>query len=274
MKKFSVVLAIISILAVFAAGCSSTEKASSSAASVDEKSIKVGVTAGPHAEIMEAVKEVAAKNGLDVQIVEFNDYMTPNIALSQGDLDANSYQHKPWLDNQIKDRQYDFAVVGKTVIFPMGIYSKNIKDISALKNGASIGIPNDPANSGRALALLEKAGVIKLKAGVGINATIADIVGNPKNVKISELDAAQIPHSLEDLDAAAINTNYAMVAGLVPTKDAIAIEDGDSPYANLIVVRSEDKDKPAFQKLLAAYHSQEVKAWIGEKYKGSFVPTW
>ncbi|MBP2625453.1 MAG: lipoprotein, YaeC family [Firmicutes bacterium] len=274
MKKISVLLVILSIMTVLVAGCGGSQKANSPAPAPEKKSVKIGVTAGPHAEIMEVVKKVAAKDGLDVQIVEFNDYMTPNIALSQGDLDANSYQHQPWLDNQIKDRKYDFAAVGKTVIFPMGIYSKSIKNISEIKNGALIAIPNDPANSGRALALLEKAGVIKLKSGAGIKATLADIVENPKNVKINELDAAQIPHSLVDLDVAAINTNYAMVAGLVPTKDAIVIEDGNSPYANLIVVRSQDKDNPVFKKLLTAYQSQEVKQWINEKYKGSFLPTW
>lgn len=274
MKKISLALLALGLVAMLAAGCGGAPTASPSAGTAGKKALKIGVTAGPHAEIMEKVKQVAAKDGLELQLVEFNDYMTPNIALSQGDLDANSYQHQPWLDNQIKDRHYDFSAVGKTVIFPMGLYSKSIKDLAQLKEGAAIGIPNDPSNSGRALALLEKAGLIKLKPGAGIKATLADIAENPKKVAIRELDAAQIPHSLVDLDAAAINTNYAMVAGLVPTKDAIALEDGNSPYANLIVVRSKDKDDPAFQKLLAAYRSPEVKQWIDEKYKGSFVPTW
>ena len=183
MRKLTVLWLALGLVALLLAGCGGAAKDN---APPEKKTIKVGVSAGPHAEIMEEVKKVAAKDGLEIQIVEFNDYMTPNIALSQGDIDANSYQHQPWLDNQIKDRKYEFVAAGKTVIFPMGIYSKSIKQISELKDGAAIGIPNDPANSGRALALLEKAGVIKLKQGVGIKATVADIVENPKHVKISE----------------------------------------------------------------------------------------
>lgn len=273
MKKITALLVIIGIVAALAAGCGGGQKASTPPPA-EKKSIKVGVTAGPHAEIMEAVKKVAAKDGLDIQIVEFNDYMTPNITLNQGDIDANSYQHQPWLDQQIKDRKYEIVAIGKTVIFPMGIYSKKVKNLADLKNGASIAIPNDPSNGGRALLILAKAGLIKVKPDAGIKVSIADITDNPKNLKIKELDAAQIPRSLDDVDAAAINTNYAIVANLVPTKDAIAIEDADSPYANLIAVRTKDKDNPVFQKLLKAYRSPEVKEWINEKYKGSFVPTW
>ncbi|MBP1764223.1 MAG: lipoprotein, YaeC family [Firmicutes bacterium] len=274
MKKISALLVLIGILATLSAGCGGGQKADSPGSSVEKKTIKVGVTAGPHAEIMEAVKKVAAKDGLEIQIVEFNDYITPNIALNQGDIDANSYQHQPFLDNQIKDRKYDIVSIAKSVIFPMGVYSKKIKNISELPNGAAVAIPNDPSNGARALLLLEKAGIIKLKPEAGIKATVADIVENPKNVKIKELDAAQIPQSLNDLDAAAINTNYAIVAGLIPTKDALTIEDGNSPYANVIAVRTKDKENPTYQKLINAYHSAEVKQWIDEKYKGSFVPTW
>jgi D-methionine transport system substrate-binding protein len=273
MRKLAAILAIIGITATLVAGCGGGQKASPAAAA-EKKSIKVGVSAGPHAEIMEQVKKVAAKDGLEIQIVEFSDYMTPNIALSQGDIDANSYQHQPWLDQQIKDRKYEFTAVGKTVIFPMGIYSKKVKNLAEFKTGATIAIPNDPSNGGRALLILQKAGLITIKPEAGIKATIADITANPKNVKIKELDAAQIPRSLDDIDAAAINTNYAITAGLIPTKDAIALEDADSPYANLIVVRTKDKDNPVFQKLVKAYRTPEVKQWIEEKYKGSFVPTW
>lgn len=273
MKKTVALIAIIGILAALAAGCGG-QKAAPAAAPAEKKTIKVGVTAGPHAEIMETVKKVAAKDGLHIQIIEFNDYMTPNIALNQGDIDANSYQHQPWLDQQIKDRNYNIVAIGKTVIFPMGIYSTKIKSLNDLKNGASVAIPNDPSNGGRALLILAKAGLIKIRPEAGIKASVADIADNPKNLKIKELDAAQIPRSLDDVDAAAINTNYAIVAGLVPTKDAIVIEDADSPYANLIAVRTKDKDNPVFQKLLKAYRSPEVKQWIEEKYKGSFVPAW
>lgn len=273
MKKLSALVAAIAIAATLAAGCGGGQKAAAPVPA-EKKSIKVGVTAGPHAEIMEAVKNVAAKDGLEIQIVEFSDYITPNVALSQGDIDVNSYQHQPFLDNQVKDRKYEIVSIGKTVIFPMGFYSKKVKDAAEIKNGASVAIPNDPSNGGRALLLLEKAKLIKLKPDAGIKATVADIVANPKNIKIKELDAAQIPRSLDDVDAAAINTNYAIVAGLIPTKDAIVLEDGDSPYANVIAVRTKDKDNQVFQKLLKAYRSAEVKQWIDEKYKGSLVPTW
>ncbi|MDR3590550.1 MAG: MetQ/NlpA family ABC transporter substrate-binding protein [Negativicutes bacterium] len=272
MKKWISAFVITALAGVLAAGCGGGQQAGPAPA--EKKSIKVGVTAGPHAEIMEAVKKVAAKDGLDIQIVEFSDYMTPNIALNQGDIDANSYQHQPFLDNQIRDRKYEITSIGKTVIFPMGVYSKKVKKLSDLPDGASIAIPNDPSNGGRALLVLEKAGLIKLRPGAGIAATVADITDNPKKVKIRELEAAQVPQSLDDLDAAAINTNYAIVAGLIPTKDAIVIEDADSPYANLIAVRTKDKDNPAFQKLVKAYRSPEVKQWAEEKYKGSVVPTW
>ncbi|MDT8899664.1 MetQ/NlpA family ABC transporter substrate-binding protein [Selenomonadales bacterium 4137-cl] len=272
MKKVASVVAIIGIVATLVAGCGGQKAASPSP--TEKKSIKVGVTAGPHAEIMETVKKIAAKDGLEIQIIEFSDYITPNVALSQGDIDANSYQHQPFLDNQVKDRKYKIVSIGKTVIFPMGVYSKKIKNLADVKNGATVAIPNDPSNGGRALLLLEKANLIELKPEAGIKATVADITANPKSIKIKEIDAAQIPRSLDDVDVAAINTNYAILAGLVPTKDALAIENADSPYANVIAVRTKDKDNAAFQKLLKAYHSAEVKHWIEEKYKGTFVPTW
>jgi len=270
MKKISLLLLVFFTVTVLIAGCGGGQKA----AQDEKKSIKVGVTAGPHAEIMEQVKKIAAKDGLDIQIVEFNDYMTPNIVLEQGDIDANSYQHQPFLDQQVKDRKYQLTSIGKTVIFPMGIYSKKVKTLVNLKNGAIVAIPNDPSNGSRALLVLAKAGLIQLKPGTGISPTVVDIVSNPKNLQIKELDAAQIPQSLNDMDAAVINTNYAIVAGLVPSKDAIVIEDADSPYANILAVRVKDKENPAFQKLLKAYHSPEVKQWIDEKYKSSVVATW
>ena len=239
-----------------------------------EKVLKVGVTAGPHAEIMDVVKKVAEKDGLKIQVVEFNDYIQPNVALSQGDIDVNSFQHGPYLDNIIKDRKYDLISVAKTVIFPMAIYSTKIKNIADLPQGAIVAVPNDPTNGGRALLLLEKVNLIKLKPGAGLKAAVTDIIENPKNITIKELDAAQIPRSLADVNIAAINTNYAVTAGLVPTKDAIAIEDINSPYANILVVNAKDKDDPSVQKLITAYHSAEVKAFIQEHFKGSVAVGW
>ena len=275
-KKWISYVAIVTLAAFALTGCGDSKKAEPAkpAPATERTTIKVGVTAGPHAEVMEVVKKVAAKNGLTIQIVEFNDYIQPNIALNQGEIDANSYQHKPFLDNQIKDRKYEITSIAQTIIFPMGIYSKKINKLDELKTGSSIAIPNDPTNGGRALLLLEKNGLIKLNPQAGLNATAKDIVENPKNLKIRELDAAQIPRVLDDVDAAAINTNYAMVAGLVPKKDSIAIEDPKSPYANLIAVRTKDKDDPVFKKLIAAYQSNEVKAFADEHFKGSVVVAW
>lgn len=269
MKKLSLLVMSVLALALIIGGCGAQK-----AAAVPEKPIKVGVTAGPHAEIMEVVKKVAEKEGLKIEIVEFNDYIQPNVALNQGDIDVNSYQHQPWLDNQIKDRKYELAPLAKTLIFPMGIYSTKIKNFADLKDGAIVAIPNDPTNGSRALAILEKNGLIKLNKEAGLKATAADIVENPKKLKINELDAAQIPRSIADVDIAAINTNYAIVAGLVPTKDAIAIEDSNSPYANLLVIRTKDKENPIFEKLVKAYHSEEVKQFAIEHFKGSAVPSW
>ena len=245
-----------------------------SAPAFAQDQIKMGVTAGPHAEIMEQVKKLLEKDGVQMKVIEFTDYIQPNAALAAGDLDANSYQHQPYLDAQIKDRGYKFVSVGSTITFPMGVYSKKIKSLNDLKTGARVGVPNDPTNGGRALLVLQAKGVIKLKADAGLKATPLDIVENPKKVKIVELDAAQLPRSLDDFDAAVINGNYAESAGLSPTKDAIAVEASTGPYANVIAVRIADKDKPWVAKLVKAYHSPEVKKFVLEKYKGSVITSW
>lgn len=245
-----------------------------SAPAMAEDQIKMGVTAGPHAEIMEQVKKLLEKDGVQMKVIEFTDYIQPNAALAAGDLDANSYQHQPYLDAQIKDRGYKFVSVGSTITFPMGVYSKKIKSLNDLKQGARVGVPNDPTNGGRALLVLQAKGVIKLKADAGLKATPLDIVDNPKKIKIVELDAAQLPRSLDDFDAAVINGNYAESAGLSPTKDAIAVEASTGPYANVIAVRIADKDKPWVAKLVKAYHSPEVKKFVLEKYKGSVITSW
>jgi D-methionine transport system substrate-binding protein len=239
-----------------------------------DKVIKIGATGGPHAEILEQVKKVAEKDGLKLKIVEFSDYVQPNAALAAGDLDANSYQHQPYLDAQVKDRGYKFVSIGTTVTFPMGVYSKKVKSLKDIKDGARIGVPNDPTNGGRALLLLQAQGLFKLKANAGLAATPLDIVDNPKKLKIVEIDAAQLPRSLDDLDAAAINGNYAESAGLDPVKDAIAMESPKGPYVNVIAIRAADKNQPWVAKLLKAYHSPEVKKFITEKYKASVIASW
>ena len=234
--------------------------------------IKIGVTPGAHEEVMEQVVKVAAEKGLDIEIISFSDYVIPNQALDDGDLQANSFQHKPYLDNQIKDRGYDLSVVGYNILTPMGIYSDKIKDLSELKDGAEVGIPNDPTNGGRALLVLQSEGLIKVDPAAGLSVSPLDVIENPKNIKFVELDAAQLPRSLADLDASAINTNYALEAGLNPIKDSIVIEGNDSPYANVIVTRTQDKDAPWVKTLVESYHYDSIREFIETKYEGSVLP--
>jgi D-methionine transport system substrate-binding protein len=238
------------------------------------QTIRVGVTPGPHAQILEAAKPVAAKAGLDIKIVEFSDYVVPNQALQAGELEANSFQHQPYLDNQKADRKFTIESVAQTVNFPIGIYSTKVKSLEALPSGARIAIPNDPTNGGRALILLADKGLIKLKDGVGFKPSPGDVTENPKRLRFIELDAAQIPRSLPDVDAAVANTNYASQAGLDPVKDAIGREDPKGPYVNVIAVRSVDKDKPWVKTLVEAYRSPEVKAFVETKFGGAVLTSW
>lgn len=261
-------------LASLLAGAAALLATTAIALPASAESIKVGVTAGPHAQILEQVKGVAAKQGLDIEILEFTDYVIPNQALSQGDLQANSFQHQPYLDNQVRDRGYDIVSVAKTVVFPMGIYSKKVKNLEDLKPGARIAIPNDPTNGGRALLLLQAKGLLTLRDGAGLKASPLDVTDNPRKLQIVELDAAQLPRSLDDVDAAAVNTNYALEAGLNPDTDAIARESSESPYANIIAVRTVDKDKPWVATLVNAYHTPEVRQFVLDRFKGAVAPAW
>lgn len=244
-----------------------------STGAVRAEDIKVGVTAGEHAQIMEKVAEIAAKKGLNIEIIEFSDYVVPNQALSDGDLNANSFQHQPYLDNQVADRGFDIVSVGTTITTPMGVYSKKVKSLDELADGATVAIPNDPTNGGRALLVLASKGLIKVDAAKGLKVGPADVTENPKNIQFAELDAAQLPRSLDDVDAAVINTNYALEAGLHPKKDAIAIESDKSPYANVIAVRSADKDAPWVKTLVESYHDDSIKAFINEQFKGALIPS-
>ena len=234
--------------------------------------LSIGVTAGPHAQVTEKVRELAARDGLVLRLVEFTDFIQPNAALASGDLDSNSYQHRPFLEQQIRDRGYKLAVVAKTLVFPLGIYAPRYKALSELPQGGRVAIPNDPSNGGRALLLLAKAGLVRLAPGVDFRATVADIAENPKRLRIAELEAAQMPRALGDVDAAVVITDYALIAGLDPAKDALVREDADSPYANLLVVREADRDAPWVARLVTAYHRDEIRDFVRDTFHGNVVP--
>lgn len=209
---------------------------------------------------------------MPVEIVSFSDYNTPNTALNDGSIDANAFQTVPFLDDQVKTRGYQFTVVGKTFIYPMGIYSQKIKDIARVPDNAKIAIPNDPSNGARALLLLQKANLIQLKPNAGVTATKLDIQSNPKHLQIIELEAPQLPRSLTDVDLAVINTNYAVAAGLSPLRDAIFHEGADSPYANIVVVRAAQANDPRFKQLVDALHSDEVKQEARKLFGDGAIP--
>ncbi|MBC1921570.1 MetQ/NlpA family ABC transporter substrate-binding protein [Listeria grayi] len=268
-KSFKAILLVIAgaaLLALAACGGNKDDALST-------KKISIGVTGGPHQQIAEEVKKLAKKDGLDIAIKTFDDYNTPNTALNDGDIDTNNYQTIPFLDQQKKDKGYKLSIAFKTVAFPMGIYSKQIKDIKDLKKGDKIAVPNDPANEYRALKLFEKAGVIKLKKGVSQKATKNDVAENPLKLDIVELEASQLPSQLSEVRAAAINTNFAMGANLTINDDAIYHEPiKNNPYPNVFVVRTANKDDEVVKTLKKYYQSKELKAFIEKEFKGSVVP--
>lgn len=237
--------------------------------------ILVGTIAGPETTLMEVAKQVAQKRyGLNVKIITFSDYTTPNRALSDGSIDANMFQHLPYLQSQIKAHGYSIVSIGKTFIYPMGIYSTKLKSLKNVPHGAKVAIPNDPSNEARALILLQKAGLIKLKASAGFNATPLDIVSNPKGLKFIPLQAAQLARSLDDVTLAAINTNYAMPAGLSPAKDALFVEGPNSPYANIVAVLAKNRDNKKALELVQALHSQAVLAVAKKIFGDGAIPAW
>lgn len=241
----------------------------------DSNKIKVGVISGAEEQVAEVAKKVAKQQyGLDVELVSFSDYITPNAALADSSLDVNAFQHKPYLDQQIADRGYKLAVVGNSFVYPIAGYSKKIKNVSELADGASVALPNDPTNLGRSLLLLQAQGLIKLKDGSGLNATLLDVVDNPKKLKLVELEAPQLPRSLDDVDLAIINTTYASQIGLTPPKDGLFVEDKASPYVNLIVAREDNKDAENVQKFVKAFQTEEVYQAANEVFKGGVVKGW
>ncbi len=237
--------------------------------------IKVGTIAGPETQLMQVVKAVAKKRyGLTVKVIPFSDYNIPNAALNDGSIDANIFQHLPFLKAQKQARGYKISAIAKTFVYPMGLYSKKIKHLSQLKAHAKIAIPNDPSNEARALLLLQKAKLIRLKSHITINATPIDIASNPKQLRFIPLDAAELPRALGDVALAAINTNYAVPAGLSPARGALFKESADSPYANVIVVRTVDKNKKKIKELVAAYQSKPVVAKAKALFGDAAVVAW
>lgn len=258
MRKFLALAATVILGgALLIAGCGNDNN--KQAANNGKQVLKIGATAVPHAEILEQVKPILAKDGIDLQITEFTDYNTPNLALGDKEIDANFFQHVPYMDEFAKAHNLPLVSVGGVHLEPMGLYSRQIKDLKDLPKGAKIAIPNDPTNGGRALLLLQKEGLITLKDSSNILSTIQDITSNPNGYQFVELEAAQIPRSLDDVALAAINTNYALNAGLNPSKDALAIESKDSPYVNIVTVLKGNESDPRIKKLMEALHTPEIK---------------
>ena len=244
-------------------GCSSNGK--------EDKTIKVGASPTPHAEILAVVEPLLEEKGYKLDVVEFDDYVLPNTSLAEGELDANFFQHIPYLEQMNKEKDLKLTYTAKVHIEPMGIYSEKYESLDDLKEGAKISVPNDATNEARALQLLASNGIIEVADKELI--TAKDITKNPKNIEIVEVVAAQVPSTLKDVDFAVINTNVALNVNLNPTKDAIVIESSDSPYANILVCREDNKDEEKVKALTEALTSDEVRTFIEEKYQGSIVPT-
>lgn len=277
--KFGKIFGITALAsALFLAGCGQDKKAEQPATpeAPAAQTIKVGVMSGPEHAVAEVAAQIAKeKYNLTVEYVEFNDYALPNTAVSKGDLDANAMQHKPYLDedSKAKDLQ-NLAIVGNTFVYPLAGYSKKIKNVSELADGAVVAIPNDPSNLARALILLEKQGLIKLKDHNNLFSTVLDITENPKNLKIQEVDTAVAARALDDVDLAVVNNNYAGQVGLNAAEHGVFVEDKESPYVNIIVARTDNKDSEAIQNFVKAYQSDEVEAEAKKQFKDGVVKGW
>ncbi len=265
LKKLLTIAAAASALVL--AGCGEKE--------ADNSKIKVAVIAGAEAQVAEVAAKIAKeKYNLDVELITFTDYVTPNAATDDGSVDINAFQHKPYLDQQIADRGYKLAIAGNTFVYPIAGYSKQVKSVDEITEGARIAVPNDPTNLGRSLLLLEAQGLIKLADGVGLTATVRDIVENPKDIEIVELEAPQLPRSLDDVTLAIINTTYASSINLTPEKDGIFVEGKESPYVNLIVARENNVNAENVKNFVKAYQTEEVYQAASEIFNGGAVKGW
>lgn len=265
MKKILAIalVALLTIVSVFAQATSETQSSTTK--------IVVGATPEPHAALLSLVVDDLAAQGITLEVKEFTDYVTPNDAVEYGEIDANYFQHIPYLESFNTEHGYHLVNAGGIHVEPIALYSSKYSSLSDIPNGAVIAIPNDPTNEGRALLLLQSAGLIKLKDNAGLEAIPLDIVENPKNLKFSEIEAATLPRILSDVDAAVINGNYAIPAGLVATRDGLFVEGADSPYVNVIAVKGGNENNPAVKALVEALKSDEVKAYVAEHYKNGEV---
>lgn len=271
MKKLFAIL-LTSTIVLGLAGCAPKGDAKTSSGTTEEKkTIVVGATPVPAAEVLKEAAPLLEKKGYKLEIREFTDYVIPNISLNDKELDANLFQHTPYLEKFNQEKKTELTAVKKIYLPPLGVYSNKIKSLSELKDGATVAVPNDPTNEKRALKILEQAGLIKVKDGETL--TKLDVIENKKNIQIKEIDPPQLPRVLVDVDAAIINANYAMEANLIPGKDSIYLESQDSPYANVLAVRTADKDKAFVKALEEVLTSPEIKKFIEEKYKGSIIPS-
>lgn len=276
MKRHLILVLCLLLTLGLVVGCGNSNDADKNSGTPEQEpatKLVVGATAKPHAEILEVVKPLLTEDGVDLVIKEFTDYVLLNPALNDGQIDANFFQHTPYLDDFNSKNNADLKEVVKVHNEPMGVYSKSLTDVKDIADGATVGIPNDATNGGRALLVLASADLIELKDGVGVTATERDIVENPKNLKFQMMDAPMLPRALEDLAVCVINSNYALEANLNPVNDSIFMEPSDSPFANVLVVKAGDEDKEAVQKLAKALHSPEVKTFLEDKYQGACVPS-
>ncbi len=275
MKKnfFAAIILAMMFLFTGCGGDTPAKTAGDDKPAAKETTLKIGATPVPHAELLEQIKPALKEQGINLEIVEFNDYVQPNIALNDKELDANFFQHEPYLNDFVKEHtEVKLKNAGGVHVEPMGIYSKKITSLGELPENAIVSIPNDPTNGGRALLLLQKAELLKLKDGANETATVQDIAENPHNLVIQEVEAAQLPRTLEDVTISIINTNFAMNADLNPMNDALFIEDKTSPYVNIIAVRDGDENRDDIKKLLTALTSDNIKKFIEDKYNGAIVP--
>ena len=271
LKKISLGLLSAGLVLGFS-GCLDSKSGDAKAQNKEAQKLIVGATPEPHAVMLESIKETLKKEGVTLEIKEFTDYVTPNLSLNDGSLDANFLQHKPYMDSFNKEKGTKLVSVGAVHLEPMGVYSSKIKSLDELKDGDSVSLPNDPSNGARALKILEAQGLIKLKEGVEL-VSVQDIVDNPKNLTFKELDAPQLTRALGDVTISVINTNFALLAKLNPLKDAIAIESKDSPYANILVVKEGNEKDERIQKLLKVLNSESMKEFINTQYKGAIIPS-